>query len=146
MPPSIDYLLRSKPSRSPSIACSLSATSPSSFLTPRSSASPSVRTHSSLAPISLLYFPYLVPTKSPALLTALLGYNILYSALLPLIILTLITTLLSPSQSPNRLHKAHVTILGLLISLLLTSFLTDTFKNAIGRPRPDLLARCKPAK
>ncbi|KAL8654108.1 MAG: hypothetical protein Q9210_001712 [Variospora velana] len=73
-------------------------------------------------------------------------YNILYSALLPLIILTLITTLLSPSQSPNRLHKAHVTILGLLISLLLTSFLTDTFKNAIGRPRPDLLARCKPAK
>ncbi|KAI4284683.1 MAG: hypothetical protein L6R35_004835, partial [Caloplaca aegaea] len=73
-------------------------------------------------------------------------YNILYSALLPLIILTLITTLLSPSQSPNRFHKAHVTILGLLISLLLTSFLTDTFKNAIGRPRPDLLARCKPAK
>ncbi|KAL8974361.1 MAG: hypothetical protein Q9197_001406 [Variospora fuerteventurae] len=73
-------------------------------------------------------------------------YNILSSALLPLIILTLITTLLSPSQSPNRLHKVHVTILGLLISLLLTSFLTDTFKNAIGRPRPDLLARCKPAK
>ncbi|KAL9011085.1 MAG: hypothetical protein Q9173_004047 [Seirophora scorigena] len=73
-------------------------------------------------------------------------YNILYSALLPFIILILSTTLLFPSQSPNRLHKTHVTLLGLLISLLLTSFLTDTFKNAIGRPRPDLLARCKPAK
>ncbi|KAI4174450.1 MAG: hypothetical protein LQ348_006382, partial [Seirophora lacunosa] len=73
-------------------------------------------------------------------------YNILYSAVLPFIILILSTTLLFPSQSPNRLHKTHVTLLGLLISLLLTSFLTDTFKNAIGRPRPDLLARCKPAK
>lgn len=28
---------------------------------------------------------------------------------------------------------------------MLTSFLTDTIKNAVGRPRPDLVARCKPA-
>ena len=42
-------------------------------------------------------------------------------------------------------HKAHVTILGLFISLILTSFLTDVVKNSVGRPRPDLLARCKPA-
>ena len=41
-------------------------------------------------------------------------------------------------------HKAHVTILGLLVSLILTAFLTDVVKNAVGRPRPDLLARCKP--
>lgn len=42
------------------------------------------------------------------------------------------------------LHQAHVSILGLLISLALTSFLTDIIKNSVGRPRPDLIARCKP--
>ncbi len=42
-------------------------------------------------------------------------------------------------------HKHHVTILGLAISMILTAFLTDVVKNMVGRPRPDLLARCKPA-
>jgi diacylglycerol diphosphate phosphatase/phosphatidate phosphatase len=42
-------------------------------------------------------------------------------------------------------HKAHVTILGWLISMILTLFITDVVKNAVGRPRPDLIARCKPA-
>lgn len=42
-------------------------------------------------------------------------------------------------------HKAHVTILGLAISIITTTFLTDVFKNAVGRPRPDLLARCSPS-
>lgn len=31
-----------------------------------------------------------------------------------------------------------------MISIITTSFLTDLFKDAIGRPRPDLIARCKP--
>ncbi|KAF1957600.1 PAP2-domain-containing protein [Byssothecium circinans] len=42
-------------------------------------------------------------------------------------------------------HKAHVTILGWFISLILTLSITDLVKNAVGRPRPDLIARCKPA-
>lgn len=42
------------------------------------------------------------------------------------------------------LHKAHVTILGLATSIITTLFLTDVLKDAIGRPRPDLLARCDP--
>ena len=37
-------------------------------------------------------------------------------------------------------------LLGLLISVSLTSFLTHCIKNAIGRPRPDLIDRCQPAK
>ncbi|OQO03970.1 hypothetical protein B0A48_10612 [Cryoendolithus antarcticus] len=55
-----------------------------------------------------------------------------------------IATLLWNLALRPDLHKAHVTILGLLISLISTSFLTDVFKDAIGRPRPDLLARCSP--
>ncbi|KAF2654264.1 PAP2-domain-containing protein [Lophiostoma macrostomum CBS 122681] len=43
-------------------------------------------------------------------------------------------------------HKSHVTILGWFISLILTLFITDLVKNAVGRPRPDLIARCKPEK
>ena len=46
----------------------------------------------------------------------------------------------------SAVHKAHVTLLGLFISLILTSFVTDVIKNAVGRPRPDLIDRCKPAK
>lgn len=42
------------------------------------------------------------------------------------------------------IHKAHVTVLGLAASLLLTSFITDVVKDAVGRPRPDLIARCSP--
>jgi len=30
-------------------------------------------------------------------------------------------------------------------SMILSSFITDVIKNAVGRPRPDLIARCKPA-
>lgn len=37
-----------------------------------------------------------------------------------------------------------MTVLGLAISVVLTTFLTDVVKNAVGRPRPDLIARCKP--
>ena len=65
--------------------------------------------------------------------------NIVYAGFVPLAILILWALLVRPG-----LHKSHVTILGLLISHALTSFLTDVVKNAIGRPRPDLIARCKP--
>ncbi|KAF1808031.1 acid phosphatase/Vanadium-dependent haloperoxidase [Eremomyces bilateralis CBS 781.70] len=43
-------------------------------------------------------------------------------------------------------HKAHVTLLGFFISLIMTSLVTDTIKNAVGRPRPDLISRCVPGK
>lgn len=63
----------------------------------------------------------------------------LYALFLPLLLTTLTNTL---THAPR--HKHHVTLLGLAISLLLTSLLTDIIKNAVGRPRPDLLARCLP--
>ncbi|KAM0707607.1 hypothetical protein Q7P35_004252 [Cladosporium inversicolor] len=64
----------------------------------------------------------------------------LYALGIPSLIL-LLTSLILPNRSA---HKTHVVLLGLCLSLLTTSFLTDIFKNAIGRPRPDLIARCKP--
>lgn len=64
----------------------------------------------------------------------------MYSIAGPVVSLLLWIILTRPST-----HKAHVTILGLFISLLLASFVTNVIKNAVGRPRPDLIARCKPA-
>lgn len=41
-------------------------------------------------------------------------------------------------------NKHEVTYLPFLVSILFTTFVTDVVKNAVGRPRPDLLDRCKP--
>lgn len=68
------------------------------------------------------------------------GWLLIFSAAVPLGLLVVWALLFRPGS-----HKAHVTILGLIISLILTSFITDVIKNAVGRPRPDLIARCKPA-
>lgn len=56
---------------------------------------------------------------------------------------TLLLTLLTLPRPTHR-HKLHPALLGLTTTLLLTLLLTDILKDAIGRPRPDLLARCKP--
>lgn len=69
-----------------------------------------------------------------------MAWNVLYAGALPLVVVLALNLLTGASR-----HKHHVTLLGLLIALVLTSFLTDTVKNAVGRPRPDLVARCKPA-
>ncbi|QIX01410.1 hypothetical protein AMS68_006927 [Peltaster fructicola] len=64
---------------------------------------------------------------------------IVYAAVIPAVVLCIWNLLFRLDA-----HKAHVTILGLAISIITTSFLTDVFKNLIGRPRPDLIARCSP--
>lgn len=63
----------------------------------------------------------------------------MYAGVLPFLVLILWAAAFQPG-----VHKAHVTILGLFISLILASFLTDVVKNSVGRPRPDLISRCKP--
>jgi diacylglycerol diphosphate phosphatase / phosphatidate phosphatase len=42
----------------------------------------------------------------------------------------------------SAIHKVHVSLLGLGLSLMSAALITNVFKNAVGRPRPDLLARC----
>ena len=66
--------------------------------------------------------------------------NVVYAAAVPLVVIVLTNSLARASR-----HKHHVAVLGLAIALILTSFLTDTVKNTVGRPRPDLVARCRPA-
>jgi diacylglycerol diphosphate phosphatase/phosphatidate phosphatase len=66
-------------------------------------------------------------------------HDFIYALFLPLALVTL-TNL--ATHAPR--HKHHVTLLALAIALILTSLLTDIIKNAVGRPRPDLLARCAP--
>ncbi|KAL2133835.1 hypothetical protein VTI74DRAFT_1558 [Chaetomium olivicolor] len=68
-----------------------------------------------------------------------LTHDFLYALFLPVFLLTAAN--LYTRAAP---HKHHVALLGLVISLVLTSFLTDVVKNAVGRPRPDLLSRCLP--
>lgn len=67
--------------------------------------------------------------------------NFIYAGVVPLALIIIWTVAFRPG-----FHKAHVTILGFLISVAMSSFLTHVFKNAIGRARPDLIARCMPAK
>ncbi|KAK6821837.1 hypothetical protein PG990_008692 [Apiospora arundinis] len=65
--------------------------------------------------------------------------NVVYAAFIPLVAVILVNLTTRAS-----FHKHHTTVLGLAIAIILTSFLTDVVKNTVGRPRPDLLARCKP--
>lgn len=46
-------------------------------------------------------------------------------------------------RPPAATHEA--TLLPFAISAILNGFLTDIVKNAVGRPRPDLLDRCRSA-
>ncbi|KAK3940461.1 phosphatidic acid phosphatase type 2/haloperoxidase [Diplogelasinospora grovesii] len=68
-----------------------------------------------------------------------LSLDFVYALFIPLIFIIVYNTTRGAST-----HKHHVAILGLAIAMILASFLTDVVKNAVGRPRPDLLARCKP--
>ncbi|KAL0638769.1 hypothetical protein Q9L58_002194 [Maublancomyces gigas] len=70
---------------------------------------------------------------------------LVYTVAFPAIFITIYTLLIAPKKSGTaRLHQLHVGLLGLAISLMLTTFITDLIKNGVGRPRPDLIARCKP--
>ncbi len=71
---------------------------------------------------------------------AVSALNFVYALFIPLGILIFYNFVARSSA-----HKHEATYLSFAIALVLASFLTDTIKNAVGRPRPDLIARCKPA-
>lgn len=47
-------------------------------------------------------------------------------------------------QKHKHKHLTQVALMGLAAAIMLGSFITDVVKNGVGRPRPDLLDRCKP--
>jgi diacylglycerol diphosphate phosphatase/phosphatidate phosphatase len=69
---------------------------------------------------------------------------LVYAAGLPVAFILLATLVVPGRSSKEKQHQFHVGLLGLAISLAITAFITDTIKNGYGRPRPDLIARCKP--
>lgn len=75
------------------------------------------------------------------ILSLSLVWSVVYAGIIPFLILVLWAAMFRPGS-----HKVHVTILGFLVTITLTSFLTDVLKNAIGRPRPDFISRCMPRK
>ncbi|KAF7714472.1 Uncharacterized protein PECH_004936 [Penicillium ucsense] len=82
-----------------------------------------------------IQYPFAVHERVPV------GMCVLYAGVIPFLIILIWSATLHPG-----VHKTQVTMLGLLVALMLTSFLTDVIKNAAGRPRPDLLSRCKPSR
>ncbi|CAG9981875.1 unnamed protein product, partial [Clonostachys byssicola] len=67
-------------------------------------------------------------------------WNIIYALFVPLSVLLLVNFF---ARSSAAKHEA--TYLAFFISIALSQLLTDILKNAVGRPRPDLLSRCVPS-
>ncbi|KAL3452358.1 phosphatidic acid phosphatase type 2/haloperoxidase [Aspergillus insuetus] len=82
-----------------------------------------------------IQYPFAVVERVPVL------WSVFYAGAIPILILMVWAAILRPSP-----HKVQVTILGFLTALMLTSLITDIIKNAVGRPRPDLISRCIPRK
>ncbi|KAH6958680.1 phosphatidic acid phosphatase type 2/haloperoxidase [Fusarium avenaceum] len=78
-------------------------------------------------------YPFAVHERVPVFM------NFVYALFVPLGVLIAYNIVARSSAA-----KHEVTYLSFLISIVLTSFITDIIKNAVGRPRPDLLDRCKP--
>lgn len=65
--------------------------------------------------------------------------NFVYALFIPLGVLGVYNV-----ARQSNVSKHEATYLPLVISIVTACFFTDVIKNAVGRPRPDLLARCQP--
>ncbi|XP_038996459.1 putative lipid phosphate phosphatase 3, chloroplastic isoform X3 [Hibiscus syriacus] len=72
------------------------------------------------------------------LILLLLGVIEMYAMLLPMLIFLIVYI------RRRDVYDLHHAVLGLLFSVLVTAVLTDSIKNAVGRPRPDFFWRCFP--
>lgn len=62
----------------------------------------------------------------------------MYAVLLPMAIFLIVY------YRRRDVYDLHHAVLGLLFSVLVTGVITDSIKNAVGRPRPDFFWRCFP--
>lgn len=68
----------------------------------------------------------------------------LYAGAVPLVTIAVVSLVITKPK--NKIYVTYVSLIGLLLSLFITSVTTDILKNAFGRHRPDFLARCVPSK
>ncbi|KAJ2386226.1 hypothetical protein GGI23_006537, partial [Coemansia sp. RSA 2559] len=80
-------------------------------------------------------YPYVPPNQQTVTVPALFFVAIIIPAA--------IITGISLGLRKNT-YDLHVGVLGLLMGVSLTLMFTDVLKNVVGRPRPNLLARCLP--
>jgi membrane-associated phospholipid phosphatase len=77
------------------------------------------------------------------------------SALVPILVILLLSLTLTPAGLAHhgaqksrlwkhKLWELHVSWMGLALSLIATWIITNGLKNMFGKPRPDLLSRCRP--
>ncbi|CAD0089293.1 unnamed protein product, partial [Aureobasidium vineae] len=93
-------------------------------------------------------YPYV---ENDEISTALL---VILSLVLPAVVIAVVTALFVPAFSRSRLRdqrywkrklwEFNAGWMGLGLSFALAFFITTGIKNLIGKPRPDLLARCQP--
>lgn len=93
-------------------------------------------------------FPYI---EHDEVSTALL---VILSLVVPAVVIAIVTALFVPAFSRSRLRdqkywtrklwEFNAGWMGLGLSFALAFFITSGIKNLIGKPRPDLLARCQP--
>ncbi|XP_038990920.1 putative lipid phosphate phosphatase 3, chloroplastic isoform X1 [Hibiscus syriacus] len=62
----------------------------------------------------------------------------MYAILLPMLIFVIVYI------RRRDVYDLHHAVLGLLFSVLVTAVITESIKNAVGRPRPDFFWRCFP--
>lgn len=89
-------------------------------------------------------YPFQTKTKiSTGLLVAL---AIAFPGVLCLALTLFVPTASTPSGSGwrRKFYAANKAILGLGLSIALALLFTDSLKNLMGKPRPDMLSRCSP--
>lgn len=69
------------------------------------------------------------------------GECIVYAGIIPLVLMALIALVWRRS-----FWDLHASVLGLLLSVSLTTVFTQVVKVCVGRPRPDLIDRCQPVE
>ncbi|KAE8541513.1 hypothetical protein D1P53_002875 [Cryptococcus gattii VGV] len=66
---------------------------------------------------------------------------ILFSIVVPLLVLVPLSSMVA-----RNAWDTHNSVLGLLMSYTMTGVVTQIIKMSVGRPRPDLIARCMPVE
>ncbi|KAI8322108.1 PAP2-domain-containing protein, partial [Martensiomyces pterosporus] len=80
-------------------------------------------------------YPYIPPAEQTVTVPMLFAISIA----VPAAIIAVVAFVLN-----RNMHDLHVGLLGLLLTVSLTLMFTNGLKNVVGRPRPNLLARCLP--